>query len=245
MAIPTVPGTPVWYLFGDDVDGLGTGNASLTDGQLLADWSNTRGSAGGTATQGNAGLYMPTILKAANASRDTVVFDQDKNYLALTGSASSLAFIHQTGVFDIVAVVRLDFCGAVYFLANTNTGTDKGFGIDTTATNTLNIFVATGSTALNFTATQVFTQGEWWILRIRGDGTHAFISQDGGAEQQSSAFGSFTTGNMTRDAWIGGNPTGVPLNMGASVAFLAIWSTPLSSGQWATLLADLQNYYSV
>ncbi len=245
MAIPTVPGSPAWYLWGDDVDGLGTNNASLTDGQLLTDWSNARGSAGGTATQGNAAIYRPTLLKAVQNGRAAVVFDQDVNYLALTGSASSLAFLHQTGVFDIVLVLRPDYCGDKYPLASTNTGAEKGFGLDFTATNTLNVFVSTGSTILNFTGTQVFTQGEWWIARIRGDGVHAFMSQDGGAEQQSSAFGSFTTGNMARDAWLGANPAGTPLNMGAAVAFLAIWSTPLDSGQWSTLLADLQAYYVI
>ncbi len=249
MAIPTVPGSPVWYLFGDDVDGLGTGNASLTNGQLLTDWSNTRGSAGGTATQGNAAIYDPTLLKAANNGRDAVVFSQDRSHLVLTGSATSLNFIHQTGAFDIVMVFRLDYCGPKNVLTGSDTGTDKGLGLQTTATNAINPFLTSGAaTNVNFsTATQVFTQGEWWVLRLRGDGTKMYLSQDGGAEQSSSNYANaFGTGNATHDMGLGADYwAGTPAYEGMLAAFVAIWATPLSSGQWSTLLADLQSYYAI
>ncbi len=239
----TVPGSPVCQLWGDDVDGLGTNNASLADGSHQALWKNL--GSGADATRVAAQNYQPTLLKVANAGHDAIVFDQHNNFFDLPSSATSLGFIHQTGIFDIVLVFRPDFDGSVNLLASTNAGADKGFQVLLSVSNVLQLLVMAGSTILFFTTTLTFTQGVWRILRIRGDGTHAFVSQDGGAEQTSSAFGSFAAGNMTRDAQLGQNPAGTPSNMGALVAFLGIWSTPLSSGDWTTFLAALQAYYSI
>ncbi len=242
----TVPGTPIWELHGDDVDGMGTLNASLVNGQLLASWFNL-GSSGNSAAQGGAAIYDPTLLKAALNGHDVVVFDQDVNHFSLTGSDASLAFIHQTGIFDIVLVFRPDFHGFVYTMANSNTGTVKGFGLDLSTTNTLNFFICSGAAVnVNFTATQIWTQGVWWIARIHGDGTKVRISQDGGTEQASSDLANaLGTGNMASDARLGANHIGTPFYAGMTVAFLGIWNAELSSPQWTTLLADLQAYYSI
>lgn len=72
---PSLPGSPLLWLDGDDMDGLGTHNASLTNGTGLAIWKN-KGSGAATYDFAQAtGVRQPIINKVAQNGKGGCAFD--------------------------------------------------------------------------------------------------------------------------------------------------------------------------
>lgn len=234
------------YLFdGNNIDGLGNGNATLTDHGLLATWKNqgTTGAAGDAAQ--STDKLKPTVEKDIESNtNDGVAFGGNNDYLSIGGSAVGLSFIEDAGIFDIVIVGRRDIEDAAVLLSNMS-GLDKGFNLLFTAANKVELDILNGvSTILTLTGTQNFPLGGAFMLEAKGSGTVGYVSADLAAFD-SGAMGALATGDATNAAYIGRHVLNANQSYDGALFGIGIYTAQLSAGARALLKAGLQGRFNV
>jgi hypothetical protein len=139
----------------------------------------------------------------------SIVFDGVDDYVDSIGTVSSFSFIQNTGIFTINAWVRLnDLSAARYFLGN-NDGTTNGIGFYLGKTvSSANLWLAItygvgGQFTLNYIRSNFFTVNDWICVTCVGNGIDCQFYKNGVSFDSPSNFGTFSTGNSTRNLSVG------------------------------------------
>lgn len=139
----------------------------------------------------------------------SIVFDGVNDYVDSIGNLSSFSFIQNTGVFTILAWVKLtDLSTARYFLGN-NDGTTsaKGFYLGYTGVSGrlwMSItYGVSGQITLNLTRNNFFLDNNWVLVACVGNGTSCQFYKNGQIFDTSQAIGTLSTGDSSRALSIG------------------------------------------
>jgi hypothetical protein len=189
----------------------------VTDGLVLyLDAANSKSYPGtGTAWNdisrgGNNGTLVngPTFDPANGGS---IVFDGIDDYVTGFGDTSTFSFIQNTGIFTISTWVRLtDFTTARSILGN-NDGTtgQKGIHLNYDLTNSrlaLNLtYGVSGQSTLTFRTNTFFSDiGSNYVnIVYSGNGINCRLYKNGVLQGTSSNYGTFSTGDSSREMGIG------------------------------------------
>ncbi len=176
------PSGPVVFLDAENVDG--DNNAIIPHRGDIYSWKN-QGSIGVDFTE--AGLVpQRALMKKRAGFNPEVSFDGRSDYIKLPGSATSLKFIHETGIFDLALVLRRR--------GGANAGERRIFGsepkglamafteyeLGTSIEGGVRFFLTNGvATMSNLIAKSfAFPIGEVSVLWVRGDGTQLRVTRD-------------------------------------------------------------------
>ncbi len=177
------PTTPVVFLDSENVDG--EDNELIPHRSDVYSWKN-QGSIAVDFTEPGLVPQRPLIKKQTGAVPE-VSFDGRSDYLTLSTSATSLGFIHATGVFDIAMVLRRR--------GGANGGERRIFGaepkglsmvfttevIGTSSEGGVRFFFRNNAgDPISNLVTKGFTFpiGEVCVLFVRGDGTRLRVTRD-------------------------------------------------------------------
>jgi hypothetical protein len=202
----------VWVFDADDIDGNGTANSAYSEAGLITTWDN-KGSDPDSASIGltSNDTYKPTFADAAINGRDAVNLDGVADHRWVPTSTNSAAFVHETGDFHFVFVMRPD-SNPVFstIAANTNTSADDGFIFWMLAARTVRILIPRGTggvLAWDYTSTFTFTLGEWAAFEVVGSGgTTLRTAKNFGAFETQALLNSLGTGNAVNNWGIGASP---------------------------------------
>lgn len=241
LPVPDAPAGAALYLHAHDTNG--SLNAGLGNGSEIAAWKNKGSAADGVAP---SDFYAPH-LKANSAYAPLVHFDGVWDRLDFAGSAASLAFLHNTGVFDLLLVLRRHSSGYCSLFGNSGTTASKGLYLAHDETGKLNLILLRGTAGVptvNFLAATPAPVGELKPFLIRCDGASAKLSTDLQTFGAATAFtASLAAGDATNSFQLGYVDTagtgGFLFN--GDVALLAIWPRNLSTAE----LADMKRLITV
>ncbi len=230
--------------------------APLSSGSFLSSWAN-RGS--GVADAAQASTAHQPQWKASGASR-AVQFDSVSDRLDIASSASTLAFIHTTGIFDIFFCARASsnkpavLGGSAY-----NTG-DKGWLIErthnvTSAPLTFYLFLGPGTyrtfPVVNYflasfdagVPNKILFRGQGVGTRLQaatGDFTTIYSTSGGGA---AAVLPTLPSGDATNDTQIGAQGSGN--FFGGDIFDVAIFSRNLATAELETMAAYFSERYGI
>lgn len=193
---------PLKYHFdGENIDELGTNNASLTDGATQATWANL-GVTTGDATQATD-ANRPTLQKNVASSQDAVTFGGNADSVTIASSAAGLSFIHNTNDWDIFVVGRKDLASRQVVLSNTDLEAEKGFVLDFDSAGKAHFKInnaVPGNTA-EITWPDAQAVGELFAVEVYGAAGSTAMRIDGltGADTN----GTLATGDATNTTVIG------------------------------------------
>jgi len=234
----------------------GIEGAGLVSGQGMATWTN-RGTGVADGVQNNT-AHQPQ-WKAARNRWPAVQFDSVSDRIDIPSSASTLAFIHETAVFDIFLAFRPSANKAMLVCGNAyNTG-DKGFVVERNQTIvgspiTFYLFLGPGEfrsfTTNNF-FTASFEPGVANKLLFRAAGVGSRLQGSNDFETIYSTTGNGTgatlptlpTGDATADCQIGAQNSA---NFyGGEILDVAIYNRNLSTVELNTMSAYFNERYGI
>lgn len=239
------------YVFdADDIDGDNTYNSAYVNGGLVTTWVNDGGGVTGGLSAPNAGAgdtYKPYVSTSALNGKTVVSFDVSDTK-AIASSTTGASFIHETGTFDIVMVMRKDITTLFYPLASANSGAHRGMWVSADASGTLSFYMlrGTGGTT-NLAYTSTFTMGAnaWTTLEFRGDGTTFRAAKNFGSYETASFTNKpFTAGTATYNLHVGAIPPSAG-GMDGAVAVLLISASELSAGDRTTVQGVIACRYGI
>lgn len=237
----------------------GNEGAGIESGAYMATWKN-RGSGVADASQATR-THQPQ-WKAARNRWPAVQFDGVSDRLDISGSASTLKFIHETGVFDIFLTLRgqVNKYGAV--IGNSFNVGDLGFYVERVhnvvgAPLTFYLFLGPGVFRSFATSTYYVPAAPSFepgrankvLFRAAGVGSRIqssadfstfFTTSGGGA---GAALPTLPVGNATFDAQVGATSSNYFL--GAEFLDIAIYNRNLSAGELTTMGTYLSERYGV
>lgn len=259
--MPPPISTLTHFLLADDIDGNQTFNSAYSDGDLIPVWTN----AGGTGSNGFTNLnygngavtagYRYVLNKRGLSGRGTVVCpgitSTNSSYIQLTGSASQITAIHQTGIFEAFFVVN--WYGAIASTALFGCSSDGAHnGGEVTVNTSGNVVVIFSQTGQNngflTTSTTVLTPNQAALLLVRGDGTNVYFSLNGGTEE-SIAFAHTPTGtgNASHDFQLGAAfpDSGNVLDFSGEIGLFAFFNGALTIPQRKNFIQDIRRVYGL
>lgn len=221
----------------------GTNNSGILDGAVLASWTNL--GSGAAAVQAGADGIKPNVDLNILNGEDVVVFE-GTDLMTVGSSTTSLAFIHNTGIFDIVVVLRHDATAVQdTILLSTSTSADRGFYWIITAANKFQFAIMKaepGVPVVSYTTTlSKEAQGVWAKYEVYGDGTNLGISSGMSTFETTaftSAVGTSSATNVTQIGAGAGTITG-------AYAWIGIWSRKLSGSEREGLRQYLAGVFGV
>lgn len=234
---------PGWsYLFdSNDVDGQA--NKTLASGSQIATWKSN--GALGDATQAT-GTAQPMLRKRWVGASSVVSFDGTTDYLSVANSAVDLAFMHNTGVFDLIVVFRRNMASQGTLLGNANAVSESGFRLtfDNNAGNDRSAFFLYNGAAAVFQGGLAYSVplGTWAAVEWAANGTQYNGSYTVSANPSAAFTGSLGAGNATNAANIGGSAFFVN-PYGGDVALVVLYPRVLSAGEHTTVRALLNARY--
>ena len=227
----------VW-LDGDDIDG--SGNSTLTNGQLISSWKN-KGSLGGTmdqATSGNQPTYRSSLGPGGKAAAE---FDSN-DWMTSSLASSDYIFMHDGTGCTIYTIARMT-TSAVHTLVSTSTGTAIGIGHRSVTAFTASYFMHDGAGigvnpgAAASTLSNGFFDVQTSILTSAAT-PNATIVVNGSTVATADAIRAFSTGAPSSTTVIRANPTGIQTLTGMHGGAL-IFSSAHDSTTRAAVLAYL------
>lgn len=229
---PALPTGPIIALRASDLSG--------SNGDLITSWTN-----GGTIaafTQAD-GVKKPLLKK--NASEQAVSFDGVFDLVTSASSAAATGFMHSTGVFDLVVVLRrtapttgferriLGNCEGQQGLALLFSTTEGKYWI----------IMGNGSGLITnlVTTTASAPMGEPVKLLVRGDGTQVRVSADFSTFEDQAFGAALGTGDAFYDFSVGGsNPSQTtPRTLAADVYMVLLYDRNLSAGELTAVQANI------
>lgn len=219
----------------------------VTDGLVLSlDAGNVKSYQSGSTTwfDKSGNNYNGTLINGPifdSTNGGSIAFDGVDEYVQITSSLSTFAFIQNTGIFTISAWVKLaDLAGgARYFLGNNrNSGTEKGFNIGYSgASGRLRYALTDGTVSiLVVNAGDYFLDSSWIFSTLVGNGTNSILYKNGIQFSVSSNFGTLSTGDSTRALAIGKANDISTLEWQGNVSQVQIYNRALTAQE------VLQNY---
>ena len=230
-----LPDVFVWQFDADDIDGAN--NSTLSNGELITVWNNDGGSDADDADigiDGNDG-YKPTFAEATINGHDAVSFDGVAKHRQISTSTSSAAFVHETGDFHFVFVMRPDVTTIDFktLAANTETSGTVGFIIWLTAAQKVRTLVARavgGTFAFDYTSTFTLTTGQWVTVEVAADSNPGAPS---GTLSVAKNFGTFETQALLNTFGAGAAPNDLAIGITPPVA-----NFPFDGAMALVLIAD-------
>ncbi len=154
------------------------------------------------------------------------------------GTFALYSFIQNTGVFTISAWMKRTSIGALVFpMGNTQTGVEKGFFWGFNADNSIRIAIvnASGTPIIDSSAASFFTDTNWHLVSVVGDGTNITFYRDTTAFPGSGTMSSFSSGDSARYLYFG-----QIISLGSNfyegdMDEVGIWSRNLSAGEISQL----------
>ncbi|MGE4136420.1 MAG: hypothetical protein AB7E98_11980 [Pirellulales bacterium] len=246
----------VWAFNGDDIDANGTQGAAYADGEILATWKHF-GLSTINATQ-SSGYQKPSFSKYGIGGRGTVYFDGRYQRLQLASSTAAWKSIYATtgtgggGTIFFVGSLMATVAPAQYryLLYQVASGTDRGISVQVLDTDRLNFQIAGGgaSVALNWSPTFVLTRNQAFFGYFRHNGTTAYCSVNGAAEESQA----ITTGNLdsgaasaTRDLYIGSTDSTHTNSWNGELAYLLMSSTNYGPAMLAQVTNELRESFNL
>lgn len=250
-AIPPLPVGAVLILEASNTDGAN--NLGLTNGSPVAQWVST-GTATDAAVQATPS-HQPLLRTAALNGKAVVNFDHAGDGQGLFAPLTqSLAFLHQTGIFDLVIVQRRSFPGANTLFTNVpNNDTSQGGFWFKHATNNGGIYwvitrgVGIGiATATTFSTSGVVPIGVWRILEVAGDGSQTFAYVDARGAPEAQAFANaLATAAPASNGFAIGEHTDTIGPSSVDIAAIYVWSRKLNPTERAAMLAYVAAVWGV
>lgn len=239
------------YVFdADDIDGNNTYNSAYVNGGLVTTWVNDGGGVTGNLsapTIGSSDTYKPYVSTSVLNGKTVVSFDVN-DIRGIASSTTGASFFHETGIFDVILVMRKDITTTFYPLASTGTSAENGILVGANSTGTFSFLLLRGSSGtnnLNFTSTFTMGANTWTTVEFRGDGTTFRAAKNFGSYETASFTNKpFTAGAAANNLHVGHYPPGAGLMDGA-VAVLLIASSELSAGDRATVQAVIGCRYGI
>lgn len=218
-------------------------------GDLVAGWSPLGGTMYGS--QGNAATYDPIRRAPAIRGLTSLGYDGIADYMPIVGSSSGLAFIHQTGNFELLVVFRKDTTLRCGLFSSLVSSTDKGFDLEFSTTGALNMILTKGGGVTNGfkTSGTLFSVGQWYAVLVRGDGTNMSLSTDFStfAAGDTVAFSNlpFGTGDATGNTILGSiGPVGSPtFPFDGQIEEVVCYSSAMSTADRLLLKNYVSNRY--
>lgn len=229
---PTLPSGAIINLSAASISGV--------NGALIDTWEDT-----GTVadfTQATA-MAQPQLL--TNASEKALSFDGVFDLVTSAGSKVQTGFIHSTGVFDLIVVLRR---------TNVNNGTERrilgncegqeGISVlfnDGADEGKFWVILGNGSGLItNFTPTTVSAPlGQPIKLLVRGTGTSTRVSTDFSTFETQAFLAALGTGDAFYDFSVGGsNPSQTtPKTLAADVYMVLLYNRNLTTNELADVTA--------
>lgn len=218
----------------------GTNNSSVTgNGYATPLWKNT---SGGTVSDGlpQSAPYYPHLKTSDALQPSCVTFDGIADYFHFLNSQSTLAFLHNTGVFDMFIVMRRLQGGLRPLVGSTNTTGNKGLYTAINADGQLNLVLCTAGTPIvNATSTATAAIGAPVKWHIRGTGSALRLSTDFSTYQNVPYTGSVVAGNATFPMALGSLGTfGMLENFGGDIYEFHLYDRNLTPIE----LSQMQQY---
>lgn len=197
------------YLF-DASSADGVGNRTIGNHSQVSTW-DSQGSLG-DATQATAAA-QPMLRKRWIGRCGAASFDGVSDFLTVASSQADLAFLHTTGVFDVVMVLRKSAATQGVIFGSANGATEKGFRVvlDNSAGNDrVTFYLYNGATAI-FTAGLAYSiaLGAWTAVEFVANGTHFGGSYTVQATAASLFANGLGVGDATNVARLGMNAAGI------------------------------------
>jgi hypothetical protein len=232
----------VWIFDGDDIDANASQNNAYNDGDYVVTWSNDGGSDPDDAdiAMTSNDTYKPTFLADAINSHDAVNFDGVADHRQISTSTSSAAFVHETGDFHFIFVMRPDtFDTFKTIAANTDTSGTDGFIFwlnDAMKIRTLIARESGGTFAFDYTSTFTFTPGAWVTLEIAADSTPPAsgtlsVAKNFGTFETQALQNTFGSGNAPNDWVIGAAPASFAYPYDGAIAAVVVYDHKLTSNE--------------
>ncbi len=226
----------------DSANADGTNNNTLDAGQGLYVWTNT-GTAGDLRADGGSALFTtkfaPRMKRGVTIDGGTAVaFDGEHSQLLAADKAFNS--VHQTGIFDLVVVMRRtsDLAGNLWQDSLQDGGT-SGFvwQVAQGGTQRFRIFPGGGAAIADITTTNDVMPTRWTLLEARGNGTSVYLSRDGQEFESTAVDGGFTSGDAGYAPILAGVvPWGdVTRTLNADVLWIGAWQRDLSTDERAQL----------
>jgi len=232
--LPPLPTGPIVALLANNIDG--SNNTTLANGALIPTWKNL-----GSATVADfvqaTDDQKPSMRKAGEEQAST--FDGVFDLMTSPGSKTSLNFIHKTGVFDVILVVRRT--------NNSVSNERRLFGgcegqaglavllLTPSATEGAIWIILGGGAGLitNFQTTIVTPLGTPYKVLVRGDGTQTRVSHDFSTFQSQAFAAALGTTDSFYDYSIGAaNPSQTtPLTFAGEIFDVLVYDRNLSPAE--------------
>lgn len=241
---------------GDNVNANGDGNAGFANGSFVPNWKNSGQLAGqgdaDSAQDGSGDAWKPTFEADALNGRDAVAFDGIADNRAIAGSQQLLSFMHRTGAFHLVVVLRSDAALFQAMLANTSTTATKGFLFVREVTGRVTFYLLRGVGGTNNCAFSpaaiTLTVGEWCVLEVAGDGASVYMAKNFGAFS-STAYANlpFSVGDANNRTTIGGSNDGAGIGspFDGGLALIGLATRQLTTVERAAVQALVLARYGV
>lgn len=211
--------------------------------------------AGNAQNQTDSGMNGTAVGATLTADREgntnqAYTFDGVDDYIALTGSTDSLAFIQNTGIFTISAFIKLsDLTTRSVIVGNSGTASRKGFSF---AYDTYG--AEYGMHALRFSSTvgqsgtlnigtgndYAINDFNWHHVAVVGDGSSFRLYLDGVPDGYSTAITSYGTGASSYDVLLGAarnSASGIVLPMHGAIDEVYIFDKALGDSEIRLLAA--------
>ncbi len=224
--------------------------APLYSGAFMPSWKN-RGS--GVADAAQASTAHQPQWKAAINRWPSVGFDGVSDRLDLSGSNSTLKFIHETAVFDIFIAIRASQNKYGNIIGNADGNSEQGFLIDRT-------HVAPGAPLVFYlwcNGTYVsFVTGNYMSASFESGVANKMLFRGAGVGTNLKASNDFVTiysetatipalpvGNATRDAQVGAQNSAN--FFGGEIMDVLIYNRNLSAGELTTMATYFMERYGI
>lgn len=238
---------------GHDVDGDGSYNAGYTTGDKVATWANL-GTAGASSnlTAKTGTTYRPTICNECANGIGAVSWDGVADYMAISSSTTSAAFLSNSADFEVFVVARLDQHRSTrYIVSSTNTSTRKGWSLHQGPSGNregLGAFITSGTAAnINFTSTIDTTIGGFEVLNVHAAGVAANsykVSRDVSSYDQGTISGTLHTGDATENMGVGDySAATTSTSADMEVALIALCEGEMTAGDRATFVSWARGRY--
>ncbi len=250
MTIPAgYPATPTIFIHGGNVDGFN--NDIIQHGEDVPDWANEGSVTTGftVASAATNPLTRVPLMKKSD-SEACVAFDGVSDVLTCSGSASSVGFIHTTGIFDLLLVLRRKG-GAKDGLKQIWGNEGKGMLValseydsqNSTIDSGIHVYINNGSALISNLPTVIPTPvGEKMFVFIRGTGTKLRVTKDFYHWTEQTFLLPLTTGDAAADTSIGagGVVSGTTRCFDGDVFVAGLWARNITAAEIVTLRGVLE-----
>lgn len=232
------------------------GSLASLDGDPLGEWRDKSGS--GNHWVQAAGTNKPALRKTVKNLKDIIRFDGVNDFMAITGSNSSLKSLHD-GDNTIFVVMNVSSLAAPRVVFDSNGGTTGATGmyLGTNSTSLSHqIFNSSGTVPLSpsvaTTAASYIAAATWYVFSFVSDPANAtaanrsYIYKNAGSLQQTNtSTGTPSSANSLNNLMLGGtNPSGGIPFVG-DFGEIIIYDSALSAGNRALVENYLNNKWGV